>query len=467
MSARARWSSARPSQLHPRSPLMRTVVLVMCLMLIAGCSACRSGAPEPVPVEPEPLEEAQAGPAQGDEEARPESELESGPAPEPPDPAAMAALAKAGNAFGVDLYRRVAAAPGNFAFSPMSISLAFAMTHAGARGDTAAEMRRVLRLGADDAALHDSAGRLLATWNDPSRESYELRVVNRLFGEQQYSFEQPFLDLTRETYRAPLETVDFRNAPEAQRKHINGWVAKQTRDRIPTLLPDGSIDALTRLVLVNAIYFLGSWERPFKPDATADAPFHTLAGRTRTVPMMQQVGFFGYAERDGLQLVDLPYKGDELAMTVVLPRAKKGLPSLEKGLTTAKVTTWLDSLQEHRVRVLLPRFEIRDSRIDLAEQLRPMGMRLAFDANRADFGGMSRPANPDEALYVSGAYHQTFVKVDEKGTEAAAATAVIMSARGGPPPEPPEFRADRPFLFMIRDLASGAILFIGRVVDPG
>jgi serpin B len=446
---------------------MRTAVAMVSWGLMVACSACRGVPPEPPqPIQPEPVDESQhAGPRPA--QAEQQADTKAAAPPEPLDPDHMSALATAGNAFGLDLYRRVSSGPGNLVFSPMSISLAFAMTYAGARGDTAGEMRRVLRVGADDDVLHASAGQLLAVWNDSERQAFELRVVNRLFGERAYVFERDFVDLLRDTYRAPLEAVDFRTDAEAQRRRINGWVAEQTRDRIEDLLPRGSLDALTRLVLVNAVYFLGQWEHAFERSATADAPFHLLEGGARTVPMMQQVRFHRYAEVGGVQVLEMPYRGDDLAMTVVLPRAKKGLRSLEKGLTAARVSRWIGALDERRVRVILPRFQIHDSRIDLGEVLPAMGMRLAFDAEHADFSGMARPANPDEELHISDAYHEAFVKVDEEGTEAAAATAVVMGARGGPPPAPPEFRADRPFLFMIRDVASGAILFMGRVVDPG
>jgi serpin B len=446
-------------------PDLRSLCAALPWLWLLGCSACRGGPVDP-PTPPEAAEETQ-----GEAEATRFTPDEEAPSPGdgtpvPADPAAMAALAEASNAFGFDLYQQVAGQSGNVVLSPMSISLAFAMTYAGARGDTAAEMRRVLRFSAEDDALHASAGKLLAAWNGPAPEGAELRVVNRLYGERAYTFVPAFLELTRDTYRAPLEASDFRGAPDAERERINAWVSEQTRERIEDLLPQGSVDALTRLVLVNAIYFLGQWADPFDPDDTADETFHPARGKPRPVPMMRQTAFHQYAEVDGLQVLEMRYGDDDLAMTLVLPRAGAKLGAVERRLTAARVARWVNAMDPRRVRVLLPRFEIRDAEIDLGSVLPGMGMRLAFDVERADFSGMARPSDPDEELYISGAFHKAFIKVDEEGTEAAAATAVIMGARGGPPPEPPEFRADRPFLFMIRHVPSGAILFLGRVHDP-
>jgi serpin B len=444
------------------------------LPLLVACSSNNraTGAPpaQPTPAEPEPAAAVEA-PA-------PEAEPAAAFADAPPlanvgapTPAQLGAFARASNAFAVDMYEKARgeAGEGNLVFSPASIELAFGMTWAGARGATADEMRRVLHLEGDADALHEAASRILASWNDPARETYELRVVNRLFGERTYTFEQPFLDLTATRYGAPFEPVDFIDAAEAQRVAINGWVEQQTNERIDELLPPDSLNGLTRLVLVNAVYFLGQWVHAFQESATRDDFFYAPAGARPTVRIMTQTHEHGYAEVGNVQVLEMPYRGEDLAMTIVLPRDREGLAAVEGALSTATIGRWVSALRVRRVEIHLPRFEIRDSRLPLTTMMPEMGMRLAFDRTRADFTGMANPPNPDEQLYITDAFHEAFVKVDEQGTEAAAATAVVMGLRGGPAPAPdhPIFRADHPFLFMIRDVRSGTILFMGRVTRPG
>jgi serpin B len=290
--------------------------------------------------------------------------------------------------------------------------------------------------------------------------------VNRLFGEETYAFEAPFLALTRDRYAAPLESVDFAGAAEAQRTHINSWVATETQDLIRDLLPQGSLDELTRLVLVNAVYFKGDWVQAFDTEATRPEPFHVGGTTAARVPMMRQTNAHRYAEIDGVQVVEMPYQGDELAMTIVLPRERNGLGALEASFDQAAVDRWVGALTPTRVEVVLPRFRLDDARIPLKDTLASLGMTRAFDRATADFSGMANPANYEDELYISDCFHEAFVEVDEEGTEAAAATAVVMGSRGGAPQPPAAFRADHPFLFMIRDLESGTILFLGRVNDP-
>ncbi len=376
-------------------------------------------------------------------------------------------FASSSNAFAFDLYEKVRGEDGNLAYSPASISLAFAMTYAGARGETATQMKDVLRLPDDAAAVHDSASRILAQWNDPERETYELRVVNRLFGEESYTFVPDFVALTRDRYRAPFEGVSFISDPDAQRQHINGWVMEQTNDRIEDLLPEGSIDDQTRLVLVNAIYFLGKWVHAFDPEATSDETFYVNGRAATDVPLMQQTGTFAYGETDDVQVLEMPYVGDELSMTIVLPKERRGLSSIEESLSQENLDSWLGATSEQRTRVFIPRFELEDARIPLKDALISMGMEIPFDRHRADFTAMAAPPNPADELYIADCFHEAFVKVDEEGTEAAAATAVVMATpEAAPPQEPAVFRADHPFLFFIRDRQSGAILFVGRMNDP-
>lgn len=390
---------------------------------------------------------------------------EAGTPTEPGDPAP---LADASNALAFDLYKTQRAETGNLAFSPASISLAFAMTYAGANGPTATEMKKVLHLP-DDAALEASAAGLIASWNS-AKADYELKVVNRLFGQADYKFEQPFLDVTKNTYQAPLESLDFKKDAEAQRAYINNWVLEQTEKRIANLLPKNSITGDTRLVLTNAVYFLGKWKSAFEKESTQDRPFFANGKDKADVPTMQQTGQFGYASTPDVKLLRMPYQGDDLSMTIVLPNAKNGLSKIEESLNLATYQGWSEQLgtQNQKVKVLLPSFEIADAALPLADALKTLGMTKAFDQGAADFTKMANPENGAEQLYISGAFHKAFVKVDESGTEAAAATAVVMSVKGvaRPEPTPPTFLADHPFLFTIEDSRSGAILFVGRVVDP-
>lgn len=386
----------------------------------------------------------------------------------PPTAQESAGLAASSNAFGTDLYARLRKQPGNLAFSPGSITLALAMTWAGARGDTATEMSRVLHFSGSQTELVNSAAHQLSTWKDPSRTTYTLHVANRLFGEKSYSFDPSFIKLTGEAFQAPLEPMDFRGAPEPGRQRINGWVASETKDRIKDLIPLRAIDSDTRLVLVNALYFLGDWASPFGRERTRKLPFFVTPGGSKDVPMMNQVASFKFAASDGVKVLEMPYRGNELAMTFVLPDDKGGLDALEQQLTADRLGAWIAALKNERVQVTLPIFEIEpDAPLSLGKTLQEMGMKLAFDSQRADFTGIASPPSPANRLVIGAVFHKAFVKVNEKGTEAAAATAVVMP-RGAKLNTAPanEFRADHPFLFFLRDTRSGMILFMGRVSEP-
>lgn len=387
----------------------------------------------------------------------------------PPTPAQASLFAEAANAFAFDLWARVRETPGNQIVSPASIAVALDMTLGGARGETAAQMQRVLHVS-DAAALHEAAGSVLSTWNDPARDDYTLAVANRLFGERSFTFEPGFVALTRDRYRAPLEPLDFAGAPDPARVHINGWVAEQTRDRIRELIPAGALDTDTRLVLTNAVYFLARWAAPFERRLTRDAEFFADGSRSVRVPTMTRTGHMQYAEAEGVQILELPYRGSEIAMTIVLPREREGLRAVEAELDAARLARWLAPLDaSRRVQLALPKFRIApEPSMRLGELLRELGMPLAFTRGAADFTGIANPPSPDDRLYVSEVFHKAFVQVDEEGTEAAAATAVVMARAGAAPPSdtPVPFVADHPFLFFIRDLRSGAILFMGRVTDP-
>ncbi|MEM1034496.1 MAG: serpin family protein [Myxococcota bacterium] len=377
-----------------------------------------------------------------------------------------ASAIEASNAFAFDLYRRVGLRAGNLAYSPVSISLALAMTSAGARGETGAEMAEVMRFPAPEK-LHDDWARALKRWRT-KRESYELAVANRLFGEKSYTFEPAFLRATVAHYGAPLDPRDFRTAPAAQRAFINDWVAKNTRQRIVDLLPPPAVQSDTRLVLVNALYLKADWASPFEDSATRPDDFFVAASTAVSTPMMRQTGSFRYVDADGVKLLEMPYKGGDLAMVVLLPDARDGLPALERKLDAAQLSSWMKGMKYERLALALPKFEIDPARaIDLTETLTSMGMERAFERQRADFTGIANPPSAADRLYISSVFHKAFVAVDEAGTEAAAATAVVMSTRGGIAPAPPvRFTADHPFIFVIRDTGSDAILFVGRVSDP-
>jgi serpin B len=376
-------------------------------------------------------------------------------------------FARSSNGFGLELYRQLRATPGNLVVSPASVSIALAMAWGGARGKTAEEMQAVLRFDRPATETMQVSGRLAAALTDPKRP-VTFRIANRLFGEQSYRFERAYLDATKAAYGAALEPLDFRGAPDQARDRINGWVEQQTERRIRDLVPPGGIGAATRLVLVNAIYFLGDWAAPFKMEATRPAPFSVSRTDRKSVPTMHQTETLGFAEKDGVKVLELPYRGRGLALLVVLPDQVDGLEAVERSLTEPRLRELVAALVPQRVAVALPKFEVNPAQsLALADTLRTLGMAHAFDPAQADFTGMAPASGPGDRLYLGKVFHKAFVRVDEKGTEAAAATAATMEVTSARPPEQRrEFRADRPFLFCIRDTASGLILFLGRLTDP-
>jgi serpin B len=387
----------------------------------------------------------------------------------PPSPFEVARLARSSNAFAADLWSQIREAKGNLAVSPVSITLALAMTWGGAKGDTATEMKQVLHFEGTQDEVMASAGRLLQAWNTSSDVTL-LRVANRLFGSRSYTFEKPYLEKTQATFGAPLEPVDFDDNIEATRESINAWIAQQTEDRIQDLLPERSLKpGLTKLVLVNAIYFKATWAKPFSEDLTAPEPFFVTPTVKKDVPLMRRKGDYRFAERDGVKVLEILYKDGDMAMMFVLPDAVDGLEAVEQKLTSTQLDGWFSALMNETVNVMLPRFEINpETSLELGEALGAMGMGRAFNPDEADFTGMANPPNPNERLHISKVVHKAFVKLDEQGTEAAAATAVVMVARTGlaRPKVPKEFRADHPFLFFLRENSSGMILFMGRVSEP-
>jgi serpin B len=394
------------------------------------------------------------------------------PTPVTPD---IRQTAAASNAFGYALFDIVRAdhAETNLFVSPYSISTALAMTYTGARGRTAEQMNTVMRLQPHGIADADTAaagfgGLTRAIAPGDARAVYELSVANRLFGLTGYPWEQAFLQLTDRHFGSALEDLDFVSDPAGCRRHINRWVAAQTQDRIQDLLQPLDIDKDTTLVLVNAIYFKGDWATQFEEKRTERAPFH-VGGDEVTCQLMSRQGMMGYAETESLQAVELPYKGDDLSMVIVLPKARGSgaLTAAEAALTSGQLPVLADRLPQRDVVAFLPRFKMT-VRVLLGNALVNLGMADAFAPGAADFSGMSPRALKDR-LRISKVIHQAFVDVNEEGTEAAAATAVVMvrTTSVGPAPAPAVFRADHPFLFFIRHNATGAVLFIGRVVQPG
>jgi serpin B len=364
----------------------------------------------------------------------------------------------ASNAFGFDIYARIKQDGDNLICSPFSAAVALNMASAGARGQTRDEMLSVLHVDPQRAAeTHASFGGLLGALNArDGTDGVALHVADRLWGQAGTGFKPDFLALLRDSYGAPLETVDFAHATAAARATINHWVATQTHDRIPEILGDGDLGTTTRLVLTNAVYFKGKWETPFRPEETKPRRFTGVAGAA-DVPMMAQQATFAYARAGDVQLVELPYAGD-LSMVVLLPDGAGDLPALERKVARS-YADWLAALRPTEVNLWLPRWTF-NSRVDLDGPLQAAGMRLVFREN-ADLSGTSNAAQ----LYIDKVLQEAFVEVNETGTEAAAATAVDEAELSAfePTPPPKVFHADHPFLYLIRDQKTGVVLFLGRV----
>jgi serpin B len=444
-----------------RRTFARAVVLLITLAMVAGCGGASPGlSAAPTDAGRSPITST-GSPSEGTLSELAMSSVERIAA----DPADAALAAQAINDFGLELLREATPGGENSVLSPASIVLALAMARIGARGETAAEMDRVLRdvasdghsswLNALDAALATRSGTFKDRFNKDA--DVLLRIANQSFAQRGFLLEPAYLDGLATHFGSGLRLVDFIRDAEGVRRDINGWVAERTEGRIPDLLPDGSVDAMTRLVLVNAIYLRAAWLAPFDEKATAPMAFHRLDGSSIDVATMHDTLGLRYAEREGWQAVELPYVGRQLGLLVILPDA---LADFEAGLDGAALEKIAGALKDERVMLSLPRFGI-ESKLDLNAVLEAMGMPLAFDPLRADFSGIT----PVDDLYISGVIHQANIDVDEEGTEAAAATGVVMGTTSVPPPPIP-MTVDRPFLFALRDLETGAILFLGRVVEP-
>jgi serpin B len=377
-------------------------------------------------------------------------------------PAAPNPVPKSIGRFGLDLYAKLRSKSGNVFFSPFSISTCLSMTAAGAKGATRDQMASALRLPADGAATDAGFKSLLAAVNGKDKRGYQLSTANAIWMQQGYGWRSAFQDRVVNDYRAGLHSADFRADPEVWRLKINGWVEKETRDRIKDLLPQGTVTPRTRMVLANAVYFKGDWATPFEPKRTQDAPFTAADGTRTSVPMMHRVGTVRLYQDDAVQVAELPYQGDEVTMTVVLPRKADGLPAVEDRIAAAGSAAGIGLTRPaYDVRLYLPRFKV-ETEYELTPALKALGMTAAFDGS-ADFSGM---IDGREHLHISAVAHKAFVEVNEEGTEAAAATGVVMRATAAPVGEPPTFRADRPFLFLIRHVPTDTVLFQGRYEKP-
>ena len=373
-------------------------------------------------------------------------------------------LVDGNNAFGLDLYQTLRSQDGNLILSPFSVSIALAMTYAGARGDTEAQMADVLNFGPQEQ-VHNAFNALdLALEETPivldkDQEPMQLSIANSVWAEQTFTFLPDFLDTLSVNYGAGIQLMDFINSPDPSRKVINQWVSDETKEKINNLLPENSITSDTKMVLVNAIYFKADWLSPFDANDTYDSSFKLLDGSEVTVPMMGQQLYIPYFVGDGYAVAELPYAGESAVMTLLVPDEGR-FEEIEALVDGDMFNEALANLAPADVTLRMPKFEF-ESPFNLSDALIEMGMPLAFDENRADFSGMT----DQQDLYIGNVIHKAFVAVDEKGTEAAAATAVVMEGASAMMPEN-VLTIDRPFLFFIRDVETGQILFIGRVLNP-
>jgi len=438
-------------------------VILLAVLLIGSLSCVVPPSPPPTPPSP---------PQQGQELQSDKQRITSPIA----SSADLAALVEDNSIFALDTYQNLPD-DGNIFFSPYSISIALAMTYAGARQSTEQQIADTLHFTLPQDRLHpvfNSLDMELSQRGQGAKgkdeKGFRLNIVNAIWGQKGFTFLQNFLDTLAENYGAGIRLLDFISAPESARVTINDWVSEQTEGKIKDLIPTGAISPLTRLVLTNAIYFNAAWLNTFSKDLTMDGTFHLLNGNEVTVPMMHQTEQLAYTEGSNYQAVELPYDGREISMLILLPQAGK-FTDFEGSLDADKVGDIVKALEPRRVGLTMPKFEFTSS-FSLNEVLKTMGMPLAFTPTPpsgicsneyANFSGMGGRCD----LYISDVIHKAFVSVDESGTEAAAATAVVMVTSSLPIGEPVSFVIDRPFIFLIRDIQTGTILFIGRVMNPG
>jgi serpin B len=376
-------------------------------------------------------------------------------------------LVEGNTAFALELYARLSSTPGNLFFSPYSISTCLAMTYAGARGDTETQMARVLHFSKGKVPLHSSFGELQRQLNDAAKQKgIQLDIANALWTQEGHPFLPSFLKIAKDNYQANVNQADFKTSADAVTREINRWVAHKTRDKIQDILSPGSLDTYTRLVLANAIYFKGTWSSHFEKTATSTQPFHLSTSNQADTLLMHHFDDVRYTGNNDIQAVELPYSGDELSMVILLPRQIEALGQLEQQLSPAFLARLLAQMKKQNVEIFLPKFK-QESCFTLNDTLAKMGMPDAFNGEKADFSGLNGIRGD---LHISGAFHKAWVEVTEEGMEAAAVTTVnvtlSLALPEKPPPPPPVFRADHPFIFLIRDTRSGSLLFAGRLADP-
>ncbi len=385
--------------------------------------------------------------------------------PEPePKLVDISSVVDANNQFGLDYYSKLKDKDsGNIFISPFSISGALAMTYEGAKGQTAEEMRSVFYFPEDDNLRRTEYAAIFNELNKGDKK-YKLSTANALWAQEDYQFLKDYFDSVEKYYGGKATNLDFKKDPDGSRITINNWVEDQTNDKIKNLIPSGVINALTRLVLTNAIYFKGEWVRQFNEKDTKEEDFRISKNNTIKAPMMQRTdeeAKFNYTENDKLQILETPYSGEELSMLILLPK-NDDLATIESLLSTKKLSEWKKDLENQRVKIFIPKFKF-ETKYFMADDLKSMGMPTAFKWPGADFSGMDGTKD----LYIGEVIHQAFVEVNEEGTEAAAATAVVVKVVGiQKAPEIPVFRADHPFIFLIQENTTGNILFMGRVVNP-
>lgn len=433
-------------------------VVMMTLMLSTGCTVLS-------PTEPSSEETDVVMPS---EPGMQMSSIDRITSPEVTD-AQTQTLAGDNTAFALDFYNQVRSGDGNIIYSPFSISLALAMTMAGAEGNTEAAMLDALRMSLPADMVYPAYDALLlaiqnseeSAGEDMDGSPFTLNIANSIWGQSGYDFKEPFLNTLAQYFGAGIYTVDYMQDPEGSREAINGWVEDETMDKIKDLIPEGAIDQLTRLVLANAIYFNGSWYYPFNEGATTTAEFNLLDGSQSEVDMMSLTGeHLMYAKGNGYQVVQLPYMSSDFVMTIIVPD-KGDFDLIESGLTAESYAEMLQGLEYKLVDLQMPKYDFETS-LNVNDALIALGMGEAFDPELADFSGMT----DEDKLVISDVLHKATITVDENGTEAAAATAVIMKLTAAMPEDALSLVLDRPFMFFIEHQPTGSVLFMGRVVEP-
>jgi serpin B len=439
--------------------LTRILTFLVLLGLIAGCASSTAGDDSNGSQDQgDSSMNGQGSPSQDDMAV---SNLSYDSNPNIP-PETVSELVVGNTDFTFDLYRALAADPGNLFLSPYSISMALAMTYAGAAGDTQAQMAETLHFSLPQDQLHSTFNQLTLTLLSrselPEGEGFKFNIANALWAQQGYAFLDDYLDVLARSYDAGIHLVDFIAATEEARQRINTWVADQTEDKIKDIIPEGALTAATRLVLTNAIYFNAAWASTFEEEATQTETFTDLEGTQHETPMMRQISYFLYTDADGVTVVEMPYVGGQMSMVMLMPPLDQ-FQAFEGSLDAERLQSVLDDMVSTNIHLSMPLFEF-ESEFGLSQTLAALGMPNAF-STEADFSGM----DGGQDLFLQSVLHKAFISVDEEGTEAAAATAVVVGATALEE-EPIQVSFDHPFIFLIRDRETGAILFIGRLLQP-